>query len=212
MKRDIIKKRIAMKTYIENDDLLPVYKMVVSDDKSGLLLLNALIENTFDYGFKYLTTPEPEEAEGSDIPGVSLVLPDSSEDILLVLTYTIDRTITVICNDESRAKEQFEEVIVKPADSCGSQGVSFIKQAGLIALILNIVMMIVGFYVAKFFTSGVAQQRCISLECGLQNGTLAVFVSTQLFDEMVYIVPTAAYALVMMATSLFFVFIVKKSS
>ena len=89
---------------------------------------------------------------------------------------------------------------------------SFIKQAGLIALILNIVMMIVGFYVAKFFTSGVAQQKCISLECGLQNGTLAVFVSTQLFDEMVYIVPTAAYALVMMATSLFFVYIVKKSS
>ena len=90
--------------------------------------------------------------------------------------------------------------------------VSFIKQAGLIALVLNIVMMIVGFYVAKFFTSGVAQQRCISLECGLQNGTLAVFVSTQIFDEMVYIVPTAAYALVMMTTSLFFVYIIKKSS
>ena len=89
---------------------------------------------------------------------------------------------------------------------------SFIKQAGLIALILNIVMMIVGFYVAKFFTSGVAQQRCISLECGLQNGTLAVFVSTQLFDEMIYIVPTAAYALVMMVTSIFFVYIIKKSS
>ena len=89
---------------------------------------------------------------------------------------------------------------------------NFLKQAGLIALVLNIVMMIVGFYVAKFFTSGVAQQRCISLECGLQNGTLAVFVSTQLFDEMVYIVPTAAYALVMMATSLFFVYIIKKSS
>ena len=90
--------------------------------------------------------------------------------------------------------------------------VSFIKRAGLIALILNIVMMIVGFYIAKFFTSGAPQQRCISLECGLQNGTLAVFVSTQLFDEMVYIVPTAAYALVMMATSIFFVYIVKKIS
>jgi bile acid:Na+ symporter, BASS family len=89
---------------------------------------------------------------------------------------------------------------------------SFIMQAGLIALILNIVMMIAGFYIAKFFTSGIAQQKCISLECGLQNGTLAVFVATQLFDEMVYIVPTAAYALVMMATSVFFVFIVKKSS
>jgi len=89
---------------------------------------------------------------------------------------------------------------------------SFIMRAGLIALTLNIVMMIVGFYVAKFFSTGVAQQRCISLECGLQNGTLAVFVSTQLFDEMVYIVPTAAYALVMMVTSIFFVFIIKKST
>ena len=89
---------------------------------------------------------------------------------------------------------------------------SFIMRAGLIALTLNIVMMIVGFYVAKFFSTGVAQQRFISLECGLQNGTLAVFVSTQLFDEIVYIVPTAAYALVMMATSIIFVFIVKKST
>ena len=90
--------------------------------------------------------------------------------------------------------------------------VNFIVQAGLITLILNIVMMVIGFYVAKFFTSGVAQQRCISLECGLQNGTLAVFVGTQLFDEMVYIIPTAAYALVMMLTSLVFLFIIKKNS
>jgi BASS family bile acid:Na+ symporter len=46
----------------------------------------------------------------------------------------------------------------------------------------------------------------------LQNGTLAVFVSTQLFDEMIYIVPTAAYALIMMVTSLIFVFVVRKTS
>ena len=90
--------------------------------------------------------------------------------------------------------------------------IDYITRAGLIALILNIVMMIVGFYVAKFFATGVAQQRCISLECGLQNGTLAVFVATQLFDEIIYMIPTAAYALVMMATSIFFVFIVKKNT
>ena len=90
--------------------------------------------------------------------------------------------------------------------------IDYITRAGLTALILNIVMMIVGFYVAKFFATGVAQQRCISLECGLQNGTLAVFVATQLFDEIVYMIPTAAYALVMMATSIFFVFIVKKNT
>jgi BASS family bile acid:Na+ symporter len=90
--------------------------------------------------------------------------------------------------------------------------VNFISEAGLIALTLNIVMMVVGFYVAKIFSSGVAQQRCISLECGLQNGTLAVFVGTQLFDDMVYIIPTAAYALMMMATSIIFVYIVKKNT
>ena len=90
--------------------------------------------------------------------------------------------------------------------------ISFIIRAGKIALVLNIVMMVVGFYVAKFFASGVAQQRCISLECGLQNGTLAAFVGTQLFDEMIYIVPTAAYALIMMITSLVFVFIIKKNT
>ena len=90
--------------------------------------------------------------------------------------------------------------------------VSFVIQAGFIALILNIVMMIIGFYVAKFFATGVAQQRCISLECGLQNGTLAVFVSTQLFDEMIYIVPTAAYALVMMLTSLIFLYLITKNT
>ena len=92
--------------------------------------------------------------------------------------------------------------------------VSFIARAGLIALILNITMMVIGFYAAKFFASNVAQQRCISLECGLQNGTLAAFVGTQIFDgsSMVFIVPAAAYALIMMITSIFFVFIIKKNT
>ena len=88
--------------------------------------------------------------------------------------------------------------------------VSFITRAGLVALILNVVMMTVGFYVAKVFASGMEQRKCISLECGLQNGTLAVFVSTQIFDNIVYMVPTAAYALIMFITSIIFVFLVKK--
>ena len=90
--------------------------------------------------------------------------------------------------------------------------ISFITRAGSIALALNITMMIVGYYVAKFFVIGIKQRRCISLECGLQNGTLAVFVSTQIFEDMVYMVPTAAYALSMMLTSLIFVWIVRKNT
>ena len=86
---------------------------------------------------------------------------------------------------------------------------SFITRAGLIALILNVVMMTFGFYVAKVFASGMDQRKSISLECGLQNGTLAIFVSTQIFDNIVYMVPTAAYALIMFITSIIFVFLVK---
>ena len=87
--------------------------------------------------------------------------------------------------------------------------ISFITRAGIIALTLNIAMMLVGFYVAKSLIKGMAQRKCISLECGLQNGTLAVFVATQLVDDIVYLVPTAAYALIMFVTSIIFVFIVK---
>jgi BASS family bile acid:Na+ symporter len=89
--------------------------------------------------------------------------------------------------------------------------ISFITRAGSISLALNIIMMLIGYYLAKFLATGVKQRRCISLECGLQNGTLAVFVSTQLFDEIIYMVPTAAYALIMFITSLIFVFIIRKN-
>ena len=86
----------------------------------------------------------------------------------------------------------------------------YIKQAGLITLVLNIIMMIIGYYVAKFLASGVSQRKSISLECGLQNGTLAVFVASQLFTEITYLIPTATYAIVMFLTSIIYVFIVRK--
>ena len=85
----------------------------------------------------------------------------------------------------------------------------YLSKAGLITLTLNLIMMIVGFYVAKIFASGIEQRKCISLECGLQNGTLAVFVSTQLFNDVAYLIPTAAYALIMFVTSIIFVFLIR---
>tara|TARA_B100002051_G_scaffold253573_1_gene267624 strand:+ start:181 stop:618 length:438 start_codon:yes stop_codon:yes gene_type:complete len=87
---------------------------------------------------------------------------------------------------------------------------SYVQQAGLITLVLNISMMIIGYYVAKLLASGIEQRKSISLECGLQNGTLAVFVSSQLFNDITYLIPTATYAIIMFLTSLFFVFFVRK--
>ena len=88
--------------------------------------------------------------------------------------------------------------------------IAYFAQAGLITLVLNVVMMIVAFYVAQLLGSGMAQKKCIAIECGLQNGTLAIFVATTLFGGSVYLIPAATYSLIMFATSLIFVFIIKK--
>jgi BASS family bile acid:Na+ symporter len=89
--------------------------------------------------------------------------------------------------------------------------ISYFADAGLITLALNVIMMIVAFYVAKLFGTGNAQKKCIAIECGLQNGTLAIFVGTTLFGGGAFVIPAATYSLIMFATSLIFVFFVKNS-
>jgi len=89
---------------------------------------------------------------------------------------------------------------------------TYIAEAGLAVLILNVVMMTLAYFIAKKFVSGVAQQKCIALECGLQNGTLAVFVTTLIFDDVAYLMPTAAYALTMYITGFIFIYILRKSN
>jgi BASS family bile acid:Na+ symporter len=89
---------------------------------------------------------------------------------------------------------------------------TYLVEAGLAVLILNVVMMMIAYFIAKKFVSGIAQQKCIALECGLQNGTLAVFVATLIFDDVAYVVPTGAYALLMYITGFIFIYILRKSN
>ena len=89
--------------------------------------------------------------------------------------------------------------------------VSYFADAGLITLALNVIMMIVAFYVAQLLATGNAQKKCIAIECGLQNGTLAIFVGTTLFGGGAFVIPAATYSLIMFATSLIFVFLVKNN-
>ena len=89
--------------------------------------------------------------------------------------------------------------------------VSYFAQAGLITLVLNVVMMVVAYYVAQLLASGKEQKKCITIECGLQNGTLAIFVATSIFGGGMYVIPAATYSLIMFATSLIFVYLVRKA-
>ena len=89
---------------------------------------------------------------------------------------------------------------------------TYLVEAGLAVLILNVVMMTLAYFIAKKFVSGIAQQKCIALECGLQNGTLAVFVATLMFNQVDYMIPTAAYALIMYITGFIFIYILRKTN
>ena len=89
---------------------------------------------------------------------------------------------------------------------------SYLAQAGFAVLILNVIMMTLAYFIAKKFATGIEQRKCISLECGLQNGTLAVFVATLMFNDVAYMVPTAAYALIMYITGFIFIYILRRSN
>ena len=102
----------------------------------------------------------------------------------------------------------FAAILVEEKDNI----FNYFKQAGIAVLILNIVMMTLGYFIAKLFASGIKQRKCISIECGLQNGTLAIFVATQIFNDISYVIPTAAYALIMYLTGFIFILILRRTN
>jgi len=89
--------------------------------------------------------------------------------------------------------------------------VAYFAEAGLITLVLNIVMMLLAYYLSKSFISDVSQQKAITLECGLQNGTLAIVVANVFFDGGAYLIPAATYSLIMYATSLPYIYYLRRN-
>ena len=89
--------------------------------------------------------------------------------------------------------------------------ISYFAQAGSITFALNVIMMITAYFVAQLLGTGVKQKKSITIECGLQNGTLAIFVATSIFGGGMYVIPAATYSLIMFATSLIFVYLFRKT-
>ena len=87
--------------------------------------------------------------------------------------------------------------------------VNYFAQTGLVVLTLNVLMMIIAFYWSGIFGTDISQKKAIAIECGLQNGTLAIFVGTTVFGGGLYIIPAATYSLIMYLTSLLFIYFIK---
>ncbi len=90
--------------------------------------------------------------------------------------------------------------------------VEYFAQAGLITLVLNLLMMVLAYLLARVFASGIKQRIAISIECGLQNGTLAIAVATLLFGGGLAAVPAATYSLIMFATSLIYIALLRRGA
>ena len=90
--------------------------------------------------------------------------------------------------------------------------VEFYAQAGAITLALNVVMLALAWMLGAMFGSGIPQRIAISLECGLQNGTLAIAVATLLFGGGLAVIPAATYSLTMFATALIFIYFLRRNT
>ena len=174
----------------------------------------------FTIPFIVLTSVDLLDVSGVD-PNISLV--SMSRDMFLIVTVPVILGMILIkisygitSKLEPIAKKisiiLFILVLLGAIAAERENVVSYFAQAGLITLVLNVVMMIVAYYVAQLLASGTKQKKCITIECGLQNGTLAIFVATSIFGGGMYVIPAATYSLIMFATSLIFVYLVKKVS
>lgn len=78
--------------------------------------------------------------------------------------------------------------------------ISYFEQAGVIMLILNTVTMSIGFIVARALKLSFKQGISISIESGIQNGTLGIAIATVLLGNTSYAIAPAIYSLIMFFT------------
>lgn len=87
---------------------------------------------------------------------------------------------------------------------------SYFAAAGLATLALNVAMMAIAFWGTALIGCRRPQRIALTLECGLQNGTLAIAVVAALGLDSAYVVPAAIYSLLMFGTALLFVALVRR--
>lgn len=99
----------------------------------------------------------------------------------------------------------FGLIVIGAFASQWSAMMSNLPVIGLLIFVLNVTIMALGFGLAKFAHTGTAAAKAISLEGGLQNGAIGIFVATTLVGNATLAIPSITYALVMNASALGFI-------
>jgi len=87
---------------------------------------------------------------------------------------------------------------------------SWFHQAGAITLALNIITMLVGYFSAKLLRINEMQTISISIESGIQNGTMAISIATVLLARSDFAIAPAIYSLNMFFTGAVIILIAHK--
>jgi len=78
---------------------------------------------------------------------------------------------------------------------------NFFAQAGPVALALNLAMLLIGYFSARLFRLKIAQSITISIESGIQNGTLGIAIAATLLHNPTMTISPAIYSLIMFGTA-----------
>ena len=85
--------------------------------------------------------------------------------------------------------------------------VEYFIQSGPITLILNLMTLTVGFFLARLFLLSKRQSITIAIESGIQNGTLGIMIAATLLKNSEMTIPIAIYSLIMFMTSAIIIFL-----
>jgi bile acid:Na+ symporter, BASS family len=79
--------------------------------------------------------------------------------------------------------------------------IDFFQQAGPVSFLLNVSTLALGFITAKLFSLNRPQQITVSIESGIQNGTLGIAIAATLLKDPIMTIPPAIYSLIMFGTA-----------
>ena len=85
----------------------------------------------------------------------------------------------------------------------------FFLQVGGVTLSLNLITMFLGYAIATFAKLDDKSRKTITVEVGIQNGTLAITIASTLLNTPSMAIPAAIYSLLMFLTSAGFAFLVR---
>ena len=94
-------------------------------------------------------------------------------------------------------------IVIKEKDNF----VSYFEQAGIAAFLLNALTMALGYFTAKWAALPIKQARSISIESGIQNGTLAITIAVVLLSSTAFAIAPAVYSLIMFFTGGFVIWL-----